>query len=268
MLNFDKEFFNIGYLDALSYKNTFIHRINPGIKLVVTLVFILMVVSFSKYEIQRLVPYFIFPVFILSAGEIPAGVILKKMLMVSPFVLFAGMFNPMLDTTAVYTIAGITVSQGWISYFSIIIKFILTISSAILLIATTSFPGICSALEKLHVPRIFVMQLLFIYRYLFVLAEEAMRIIRARNMRTFGKQGKDMKTFINIISIFLLRSIERSERIYHAICSRGFDGRIRLLRNFKIGPADVLFAVLSISAFLILRMYDITELLGNAALKY
>src|SRR4030067_3646844 len=112
MPNFDKEYFNIGYLDTLSYRQTFIHRINPGIKLFVTLVFILIVVSFSKYEIHRLMPYFVFPVFLISAGEIPAGGILKKIFVVSPFVLFAGMFNPILDTTIVYTIWDIPVSGG------------------------------------------------------------------------------------------------------------------------------------------------------------
>lgn len=268
MPNFDKAFFNIGYLDSLSYKETFVHKINPVIKVIVTLAFILTVVSFSKYEIHRLMPYFIFPVFLISAGDIPAWVILKKLLVVSPFVLFAGVFNPFLDPNIVYRISGFPVSGGWISYASIIIKFILTISAALLLIATTSFPGICFALDKMRVPKIFVMQLLFIYRYLFVLAEEAMRIVRARNMRTFGKHGRGIKIHINIIGTFLLRSMKRSERIYHAVCSRGFDGRIRLLRDYDFSPADVIFAVLSISLFLILRTYDIVELLGKAALNF
>lgn len=267
MLNFDKEFFNIGYLDTLSYRQTFIHRINPGIKLIVSLAFILTVVSLPKYEVHRLLPFFIFPVFLISAGDIPAGVILKKIIVVSPFVLFAGMFNPLLDTNIIYRISGLSISGGWISYASIIIKFVLTVSAALLLIATTSFPGICFALDKMRVPKIFVMQLLFIYRYLFVLAEEAMRIVRARNMRAFGKHGSDIRTFINITGVFLLRSMERSERIYHAICSRGFDGQIRLLRDFRIDLADIMFAVISVSVFITLRTFDIVQLLGALALK-
>jgi cobalt/nickel transport system permease protein len=263
MPTFDKEYFSIGYLDTLSYKQTFIHKINPGIKLVVTLAFILTVVSLPKYEIHKLIPFFIFPVFVISAGDIPARVILKKILVVSPFVLFAGMFNPLLDTNIVYRLAGIPVSGGWVSYASIIIKFVLTMSAALLLIATTSFPGICFALEQLRVPKIFVMQLLFIYRYLFVLAGEAMRIVRARNMRAFGRHGRDIKTFINITGTFLLRSMERSGRIYQAICSRGFDGRIRLLRDVGIKLFDIVYALTSVSLFMIFRTYDIVQLLGD-----
>jgi len=95
-----------------------------------------------------------------------------------------------------------------------------------------------------------------------------MRIVRARNMRAFGRHGRGIKIFINIIGTFLIRSIERSERIYHAICSRGFDGRINLLRDTKLKFTDVMFALISVSVFIILRMYDIAELIGAAVLKF
>ena len=67
------------------------------------------------------------------------------------------------------------VSGGWLSFLSILIKFVLTVSTAFLLIAVTSFPGICEALERLKLPKVFVIQLLFLYRYLFVLLEESPR---------------------------------------------------------------------------------------------
>lgn len=266
MPNFDTEYLNIGYLDTLSYKQTFIHGINPVIKLLVTLAFIFSVVSFPKYDVHRMVPFFLFPVLVISAGDIPVKAVLKKLLVVSPFVLFIGIFNPVFDTEIVYTIFGMPVSGGWISYASIMIKFVLTVSSALLLIATTSFPGICSALERLRVPKIFVVQLLFLYRYIFVLAEEVMRIVRARNMRSFGGKGKDIKTFININGVLLIRSIERSERIYQAICSRGFDGHIRLLKDSRIRFTDIMYSVITITLFIIFRKYDIADMLGKAVL--
>jgi cobalt/nickel transport system permease protein len=261
MLTFDKEYFNLGYLDTLSYKDTFVHRLDPRIKLLVTFVFILFVVSFPKYEISKLIPFFIFPVFILSIGDISVKYILKKLFIVSPFALFVGGFNPILDTTPVYSINGFLISGGWISYLSIIIKFILTVSTALLLIATTSFPGICLALERLKVPKVFVAQLLFLYRYLFVLTEETMRVVRARDMRSFGKKGQGIKMFINIIGILFVRTIERSERIYQAMCSRGFDGEIKLLKRYKIRLVDIAFGIISITVFALLRRYDVTRIL-------
>ncbi|MDH4028445.1 MAG: cobalt ECF transporter T component CbiQ [Nitrospirota bacterium] len=263
MRSFDNAYFNIGHLDMLSYRQTFVHRLDPVVKLLVTLAFILFVVSFPKYEIGMLLPFFLFPVFIMSAGDIPVGVITRKLLVVSPFVLFVGIFNPVLDREVICIVFGVTVSGGWVSYASIVIKFILTISSALLLIATTSFPGICFALERLRVPRIFVVQLLFLYRYIFVLIEETMRIARARNMRTFGRRGRGVRTFINITGVLLVRSIERSERIYQAICSRGFDGQIRMLKEHRFGFADSIFTFVSIAAFAALRKYNIAEMIGG-----
>ena len=96
-------------------------------------------------------------------------------------------------------IAGIPLSAGWLSFLTILIKFTLTISAALLLIATTSFPGICHALRSLGVPAVFVSQLLFLYRYLFVLIEEALRIVRARDMRSFGNHGSGMKVVVRLI---------------------------------------------------------------------
>src|SRR4030042_2688949 len=97
-LTFDLEYFNIGVLDSLSYKNTFVHRLDPRVKILVSFIFIFFVVSFPKYEISGLIPFFIYPVFLLTVGDIPLKAVAKKVLFVSPFAIFIGIFNPLLDT--------------------------------------------------------------------------------------------------------------------------------------------------------------------------
>jgi cobalt/nickel transport system permease protein len=216
-----------------------------------------------KYELSALIPFFIYPVFLLTGGDIPLKAIVKKILFVSPFAVFIGVFNPLLDTSVVMTPLGVPVTGGWISFLSIIVKFILTVSTALLLIAVTSFPGICEALARLKLPKIFVIQLLFLYRYLFVLLQESLRMIRAREARSFGSRGKEIKTFIKLISVLLIRSIERAERIYQAMVSRGFRGEIRVLRRHRVTYYDILFAVVSISIFYLLRNHDIVSFIGS-----
>ena len=262
-MTFDLEYFNIGYLDTLSYKNTLVHRLDPRVKILVSFLFILVVVSFPKYEISGLMPFFIYPVFLLAVGDIPVKAIAKKVLFVSPFAVFIGIFNPLLDTAVIVNPLGMPISGGWISFFSIIIKFILTVSTALLLIAVTSFPGICEGLERLKFPRLLVIQLLFLYRYLFVLLEEALRIVRAREARSFGQKGREIKTFIRLISILLLRTVERSERIYQAMLSRGFKGEIRVFRRHNLRLQDIIFAVLSVIMFYVFRNYNIVYLIGT-----
>ena len=61
-MTFDKEYFNLGYLDMLSYKDTFIHRLDPRTKLCATVFFVVTVVSFPKYEVSGLLPFLFFPV--------------------------------------------------------------------------------------------------------------------------------------------------------------------------------------------------------------
>ena len=190
-MTFDEKYYNIGFLDQLSYKNTFVHRLDPRAKLIATLFFLFTVISFSKYEIVALLPFFLYPMLLMTIGEIPFTFIIKKVLIVSPFAVFIGIFNPLLDSGHVFIFNGLTISAGWLSFFSIILKFTLTVSTALLLVATTSFPGVCHSLRQLGLPSLFVSQLLFLYRYIFVLMEETMRIVRARNMQSFEQRGKE-----------------------------------------------------------------------------
>ena len=209
-MTFDSLYLDIGRLDRLSYRDSLIHRLDPRVKVIATVLFLFTVISFPKYEVVALVPFFLFPALLMTIGEIPILFILRKVLLVSPFAILVGVFNTLLDTGIVAVIYGVPVSAGFLSFLSILLKFALTVSAALLLIATTSFPGVCHALRRLGVPAIFVTQLLFLYRYLFVLTEEAMRVIRARDMRSFGTRGTEMKVFARLIGTLLFRTVDRA----------------------------------------------------------
>jgi cobalt/nickel transport system permease protein len=262
-MNFDKAYFNMGYLDTLSYKDTIIHRLDSRVKLLFALAFIMTVVSFSKYAVSELIPFFLFPVLALSIGEIPAGFIIRKILLVSPFAIFIGIFNPFFDTVPVMNIGSLDISAGWISFTSVMVKFVLTVSAVLLLIATTSFPDVCRALQSLGIPEVFVMQLLFVYRYLFVLIEEAMKIKRARDLRSFGSRGLGIRAFAGLIGVFFIRSVERSERIYRAMLSRGFQGRIQTSKVFRIKKGDLLVLAAGLSTMLLFRLHNLSEIAGD-----
>jgi len=260
---FDSQYYNIGYLDRLSYLDTYVHRLDPRIKLITTLLFLFTVVSFSKYEVAGLLPFLLFPAILLAAGEIPLWFILKKVAIVSPFAIFIGIFNPLLDTAQVAVLPGLTLAAGWISFASILLKFILTVSTALLLIATTSFPTVCHALRQLGLPSLFVSQLLFLYRYIFVLAEEAMRIVRARDMRSFGRRGTDVRVVIRILGVLFLRTVERAERIYYAMLARGFRGDMPTGKRHSIAWRDLVFAGLVTVYLFVFRFYPVSEILGR-----
>ncbi|MHB8090504.1 MAG: cobalt ECF transporter T component CbiQ [Syntrophales bacterium] len=262
-MTFDARYFDIGRLDRLSYGDSFVHRLDPRAKVIATILFLFTVVSFPKYEVAALAPFFLFPALLLTVGAIPVRFMLRKIIIVSPFAFFIGIFNPLLDTQTAVVLFGFSVSAGWLSFLSILLKFALTVSAALLLIATTSFPGICHALRRLGVPALFVSQLLFLYRYLFVLMEEAMRIIRAREMRSFGSHGAGMKMFVRLIGILFLRTMDRAERIYYAMLSRGFRGDIPTLKRSHIALPDLLFLSVMIAYLGVFRFFPVAEELGR-----
>ncbi|MBI5906044.1 MAG: cobalt ECF transporter T component CbiQ [Deltaproteobacteria bacterium] len=262
-MSLEAAYSGIGRLDRLSYRDTSVHRLDPRAKVVATLLFVVVVVSFPKYEVLSLLPFFLFPVLIGALGDIPAGFILKKVAAVSPFAVFVGILNPLFDPLKIAIAPGVSVSAGWISFASILVKFSLTISAALLLIATTSFPGICRALRRLGVPELFVSQLLFLYRYLFVLMEEAIRVVRARDMRSFGARGTGPRVFVRIAGTLFLRTVERAERIYGAMLARGFRGEVPSIRPGRWRPSDAAFVILSGAFFAVCRVVSVPETIGR-----
>jgi cobalt/nickel transport system permease protein len=264
-MTFEERYYSIGRLDRLSYGDTFIHRLDPRAKVFATGLFLLTVVSFPKYAIAPLIPFLLFPVLLMTVGEIPTWFILRKVLFVSPFALFVGIFNPFLDTRTIAVIAGLPVSAGWLSFGSILVKFLLTTGAALLLVATTSFPGVCHALRRLGFPSLFVSQLLFLYRYLFVLTEEAMRIARARDMRSFGTRGSGTAVFVRLVGILFLRTVDRAERIYCAMLSRGFQGDIPTLTRSRMAGKDLAFMAATAIFLGVFRFYPVTEGIGRLA---
>lgn len=264
MPSLEEGLYDLGRLDRLSYRDTPIHRIDPRAKVITTFVFLVCVVSFDRYELLAMVPFVLFPVVLIAAGDLPSGFLLRKLVAVAPFALLVGMFNPLLDREVIGEIAGVAFSGGWVSYASIMMRFLLTTLAALVLIATTSFTGVCMALARMRVPDVLVMQLLFLYRYLFVLGGETMRMARARALRSFGSRGMGIAVYAQILGHLLLRTYARAQRIYRAMLSRAFDGEVRMLGTLRFGIRDAAFVAGWSGLFVAMRIVNVPLLLGRA----
>ena len=233
--------------------DTFIHNIDPRCKIVLTLIFTLTVISFNRYETVMLFPLFAFPLFILINSEIPILYLAKKILFVSLFALSIAIVNPFIDRHTIVHVGSMPVSGGWLSFISIMLRFLLTSGAALLLLLTTGMYDISKAMEKLGVPHIFTMQLFFLCRYIFSLTEDASRIERARAARSFGNRGKGIKVFNNILSSLFIRSLERAERVYAAMRCRGFDGSVKTMHKMRWKLSDTIFLLLWTLFFVICK---------------
>jgi cobalt/nickel transport system permease protein len=263
MAKIESSFLDISTLDTLSYQKTAIHLLDPRAKLVTTMLFVGIVLSFDKYEVAGLIPFAIYPVALIALANLPVSYLLNKVLLAAPFAFFVGIFNPLLDRTVMVNLGPIGISGGWVSFASIMIRFTLTVIAALVLIASTGLNSVCMALEKMGTPRSFAVQLLFLYRYIFVLTDEASRMSRARSLRVFEGRGMGFGVFTHMIGQLLLRTLDRAKRIHLAMRCRGFDGEIRIARPLKICGRDIAFVVGWSIFFVAMRFYDLPQWLGS-----
>jgi cobalt/nickel transport system permease protein len=257
-------FLALGTLDALAAGASPIHRLDPRAKTLAVAGFVTAVASFGRYEVAALLPFALFPSVVLVLSATPAAYLARRVLAALPFVLVLGILNPVLDRVPMLALGPVTVSGGWLSFASILLRFALTVSAALILVATTRFDDVCMALERLGLPRVFTLQLAFLYRYAFVLAAETRRLAQARRLRAFGRKVT-LREFGTLAAHLLLRTWDRARRIHQAMQARGFTGQFRPRELRAWQRADTLYTAGWLALFLALRCCSIPQLLGRLA---
>ena len=254
MTALEKALYELQCTERQSQCNSFMHRLDPRAKIIVTLFYIIVVLSFSLESLTGILICWIYPIIGSTLGGISYSSVFRKSLIVLPFVAFIGIFNPIYNTVPALYVGNIAISRGWIEFMSIIIRGLLSAQAAILLIMTTGFYRVCRALGRLGVPSVFTTQLLLVYRYIYVLLDEAIDMERARQSRGYGRKGYGLRMWGRFIGQLLLRTVERSERVHRAMLSRGFDGRIRSLAISTWCRRDTLFLLSCCAAFVVVRV--------------
>jgi cobalt/nickel transport system permease protein len=250
-------------LDRLAAGESPLHRLDARAKVLVTLAFVLSVVSFDRYAISALLPFFLYPVVVLALGNLPAGYFARKVALILPFALAVGMLNPLFDREVAVRLGPFGIRGGWVSCASIVVRAVLTVSAALLLVGVTGFPDICRGMERLGVPQAFTVQLLFLYRYIFVLTEEGARSSRARELRSFGRKGRGIASYGSLVGHLLLRTWMRADRIHMAMLARGFTGEFHARRPSRFGGRETLFLLGWSVLFVFLRLRNVPQLLGS-----
>jgi cobalt/nickel transport system permease protein len=263
MVKIDGATFDLTFLDRLAGGDTAVHRLDPRAKVLVTILFTISVVSFGRYEVAALFPFFIFPAVMIALGNLPAAFLSRKIAFVIPFAMLVGILNPLFDREILVRVGPLAISGGWVSFASIVIRAILTVAAAFILVMVTGFPAICAALERIGMPRAFAVQLLFLYRYIFVLIDEGKRVSRARDLRTFGTRGRDLRSFGSLLGHLLLRTWERADRIHRAMLARGFTGEFHIRRTSRFGSGEAAFLLGWSVLFILFRLENIPRILGK-----
>ena len=256
------EWIDLGRLEDLARQDSPVHRLDARAKAVATIVFILLVISYPRHEVSALTPWAIYPIALMARGRIPAGCILRKIIFAAPLAALVAVFNLFLDREPALAIGPLVVSGGWLSFFSIMLRFALTVGAALALVAVTGMHRLCAGLEDLGLPRVFVVQLLLLFRYLFVAADEGQRMLRAAAVRAAGLRRLRYRQYGALAGSLLLRSLDRAERVYRAMRARGFEGEIRTLRPAAWTRAEVMFLSGWILFFASARAWNLAYALG------
>jgi cobalt/nickel transport system permease protein len=234
------------FLDKYCDLDSIIHRLDPRTKIVSLFLYVIFVVLTKPYDFFQFIMYLMIIFIIIFISKVPLNYIIKKSLLVFPFVLLTIIFIPFYKKG----------SPGLIIIWNVLIKSWLCVLAMITLSSTTKFSNFLNGLKLLKVPKILVILLSFMYRYIFVLLDETMRIEQARNSRYFGgKLLKQIRVFGNIIGILFIRTYERTERIFQSMLSRGFNGDIYTINPLKFSKNDFLFLTLFLTILSFIKIF-------------
>jgi cobalt/nickel transport system permease protein len=162
---------------------------------------------------------------------------------VLPLVLFVAVFVPFVRAGDPVDLGFVTVSeQGLETFATVAAKAILGTLSAVMLGATTSFPDVLHALERLRAPRLLVLIAAFMYRYLFVIVEEVTRMRAALAARGYApRHALHAAAIGRVATALFLRTYERAERVHLAMLARGWNQAMPRLDVLVFRRADALF---------------------------
>ena len=253
----------IEYLDDIAKRDQWVNNINPLVKLFITVIYLLVVVSFHKYDIFGIASMAVYPILMFSIADLSFMDALKRLKVVLPLVCVVGIFNPFFDRAVIVKINGWEITGGEISMLTLMIKGILTVLSAYILIATTTIERICYGLRRIHIPKIIVTEIMLIYRYITVLIEETKKITQAYFLRAPRQKGVHYKAWGSMVGQLLLRSMDRAEIVYESMCLRGFSGEFFFESPGKFSIKEALFMLIWGGCFILFRLFPVFETIGG-----
>jgi cobalt/nickel transport system permease protein len=238
------------FLDRYSDGNRFLHRLDARTKFIFVFLFIISITLTPPGSWYIFIVYFVIMAGLTLVARLPVAYVFKRSLAVMPFVLMIAIFIPFFKTGEIIGSYNIWLWKINVTYsgiqvlLNILIKAWLSILSLIWLTSTTKLTHLLYALERLHFPHVLIMILSFMYRYIFVIADEIMRMKQARDSRNFGgRKLLQLRTIGNMIGTLFIRSYERSERVYTAMVARGFNGQVYILDHLRFKKADAVFGM-------------------------
>lgn len=218
------------FIDRYAALDSPLHILESRTKLLTFAALIISVLSIPAGSGTLFLVYVFVVAVLMGISQIPLGYIVSRTLIILPFIVLASLAAPW---------------RGFAELSILYLRAILSLVLLILLTNTTRFVELLRGMRRLGCPQILVMNLSFLYRYLFVLMEEAMRMKQARDCRRVGRSGfrDELKVLSSMLGTLLIRSFERAERMHGAMLSRGYSGDFPVAAPRRFSWHDFVFLV-------------------------
>lgn len=241
MKDISKAIYDIRKIDELGDMNTKIHKIDSAIKIIVTIIYVIKILSIKQFTILNITCIVLYPLILFIIGKVQIKFILKKVIYVFPIILGLSAINLIID----FSYSEI--------YFSVLLLFKCTFAlvGALLLIVTTGINNLALGLKKLKIPNILIMQILMLHRYVILMMEECYKVKSAYELRTLGEKSMTMKDYVQIVGQMFLKTLDISENVYEAMKLRGFEGEL-YINNKVAGYVDYFYLIIWVVIFIFL----------------
>jgi len=198
------------FLDRYSRLASPIHRLPGALKLAATLVLLISIVTVPISLPGVFLGIFMLLIVVAFVSAIPPVFLLRRMLFLELFVIGV-------------TVLSLFQKNGIIIFTALSVKSTLCLFTIVLFSNTTPFSELLALMKTWGISGLLITTLSLLYRYLFVLVDETERMHRARTSRTFVTRRRALwRSYATVIGQLFVRSTERAERIYAAMCARGW----------------------------------------------
>ena len=220
-----------------------IHRLDPRAKIVGLAGITVIAVSTPLHAWPAFAACALALAAVAAVARVGPRTVWSRVKVILPLVLFVGAFVPFVRGGPAVQAGPLALSEAGLATFALVsAKATIGAVGAVLLGATTSFPDILHGLERMRAPRLLIVIAGFMYRYVFVIADEARRMRTALVARAYRPRHLGQVAALGrMVTALFLRSYERGERVYVAMLARGYAGTMPRLSVLSFGRADTVF---------------------------
>lgn len=215
---------DLNSIEQMATGSSPLHNLSASIKILMTLCFILCVVSIDRYALNQVLAFAFYPIIALCISNLRAKILLKKALFSLAFVLFIALANLFTEST---------LCSAFLGFSSLMLKAFLCILAVLILSASTKMNDIAQALRKFHIPCIIVLQLMLSFRYIEVLIKQAINIKNAYLLRS-NRENIPLRDWVKLVGSLILKSIDSANSLYKSMLCRGFNAHFVIKDNSTI----------------------------------